>query len=436
MPRGAVLTNLKELEGVVIGGVNLPPLKLPDVDLGDLDGLDARAKEMIAAAEKVRAWVRSTQGQLDKLAGKSREVRELVAVQMTKAEKELTALLNHELPAYRRAAWLGLLEHEFSRELNAKTEVEELLGRLVEHGRLKESPAGDLKVYGKAYFVAPESWFEAPEVTEARQLLAKLLSRVFQETGKRWGEKALKLKACGVITLDELWASQPGKCAVEVPAEEVPANGNHPGFRRGGGVLLVESNGEDIQLMDVAGSIEAAVLEAMRLKVFLKVASLHWQVPPTIPALSKEMGTKVQLIWHLLKRAHRAKEQEERLARARETLTQQATVTCQEFFLEQKLGACLAEFGGVWENADGSAGPTNLFLLIERREEAGTKRIHIVDVPNHLRAFFAHCRDEYAEEGNKFKGLPYPLVAVLQAIYGQVVKASQDASKTDQITAV
>lgn len=419
-----------------LGQIELSPQipELPEVEFGDLVELEAQAEEIRRAAGEIRGWTLSTLGQLGKVRQMSREAQDLAAPKLAQANKDLASLLSHEIPAYRRAAWLGLLEHEFSLELNSRAEVEELLNRLVKEGRLVECADGALRAYGKSYDISPDSYFGEPEKAEVRGFLAKLLSRVFQETGKVRESKAQALRAQGSSDLKALLTGKPGKYTVEVPSEKVVQNGKT--FWRGGGVLLVKSNEQEIHPVDASGAIEGAIQEAQDFGVFLKVytLALAWDKPPIVPGLDPERGRKIQLLWHLLKRAIRAKEEAGSVAEVREALADRATVSPKEFFLERQLGTCLAGFQGTWENPDGTPGLTDIFFLVERTEEEGVKRIRIADAPDHLREFFAPCLDkEFVEEGKKFEGVAQPLGAVLQAIYGQTWKASQSAEKTDQI---
>ena len=415
-----------------LAGVDLtlpvPEPELPDVEFGDLTASEARAQKIREAAEKYHVWVRKALTYFQEVKKASREAQELEAEKFKQAKDGLNRLLSHDIPAYRRAVWLGLLEHEFSQELNSRTEVEELLDRLVREGRLKEDPSGSLQAYHKAYAISPDSFFGDSETTEVTELFSKLISRVFQETGKTHKEKTQELQAQGSSDIQDLVAGKPGKYAVKVPAEKVDQNGQT--FWRGGGTLLVEVNGQgDILPLDSSGSIEGAVEETRALRVFLKAYTLSWNWPPKVDWIDEQRVRKLHLLWHLLKRAIRYKENEERVAKAKEALVSRTTINAQEFFLDKKLGICLVDFYGDWQNPDGSAGPTNLFFLVERFIlDAGDEEnpsIRIVDAPEHLNGFFAQCMGEYTEKGD----LPSLLWAVLKATSGQALKASKDADK-------
>lgn len=417
--------------------------ELPEIKLDNIAEVETQAEKISQAAKQVRVWVCSTLGQLDLAEKASRQAKELMAPKVAEARKGLDDLFGHELVAYRRAAWLGLFDYEFSKDLHSRQEVENLLEELAKKGQLQlipeEETEGDgFKAYGKIYTAPTNAGFEEPEVKEVRKTMSGLLSRVFEETGKKHAEKAKDLRGQGSLLSQEFLAGKPGKYVLEVPAEKTVFNGRE--LWRGGGTLLVETDGEDVFPLDASGSIEGAMKKAKDLGVFLKFYTLERDRPPIVPNLDPERGKKVQLLWYLIKRASRAEEKSARLVKAKEALISRVTVSCQEFFLEQKPGICLAEFRGTWQNPDGNPGPADFLFLVERtkEEEGGAEKLYvrIVDVeelPNQLNGFFAQCLDKYVEKGNKFEGLPYPLRAVLMAIYGQVLKASQGAEKAEAI---
>lgn len=409
-----------------LGTAFVPFPELPEVDLSDFAGLEAQAKEIREGAGRIKFWVEAAVLQLDQTDGMSREARELVAKRIEATETSLAEVLHDEVPAYRRAAWLAFLNHEFSRELHSREEVKTLLERLVREGRLIERADGELKVYDKTYVVSPDAAFGEPEVEETRKALSGLLNRVYVETSKTWKDKSQEFRSRATIGAQELANGTAGICALDVPPEKVQ-NGDQV-FWRGGGTLLVQSDDQRIVPLDAVGSIEGAVREAKDLRVHLLVSSLKYETAPMVK-LPPEAARKVQLLWHLIKRAIRAETQREQVLKARAELEAKATISPQEFFLEHLSGVCLVEFSGVWEIPGGDT-ISNLFLLVEREVEKES-RIAIVEVPDHFKDFFASCIGEkFSEEGSKFEGVGQPLRAVLQAVYGQT---AQGAAKTARI---
>jgi hypothetical protein len=413
--KGNVLHSLEELKGVVL--VPLP--ELPDLEELSFENLEAQADKIREGADKIRRWTEAALTQIDQVVGLSREARELTGDTITISQKSLTEFLGHEVPAYRRAACLALLIHEFSRDLHSREEVEELAKRLVEDGRLTEDSQGEVRLYDRNFRISPEARFERPEIAEIRRVVGNLLKRVEAEDKKERGEKVQELKAQADISPQELCDGKPGKGFLSVPPEKA-----ENGFWRGGGTMLVESDGWKIKPLTATGSIEAAMEEAKDLKVHLLVSSLKYETAPRLD-LPEEMARKVQLLWHLVKRALRAEEANV----VRTAFAEKATISPEEFFVERKPGVCLVEFHRIWETPAGER-ITNLFLLVERKGKKEPK-LQIVKVPDHLNGLFASCMGEkYSEEGSKFEGVAQPLRAVLQAVYGQT---SQSAAKTVRI---
>lgn len=413
--KGNVLHSLEELKELKV--VPLP--ELPDLEELSLENLEAQADKIREGANKIRRWTEAALTQIDQVTGLSREARELAGDAITANQKSLTEFLGHEVPAYRRAAWLALLSHEFSRDLHSREKVEELAKRLVEEGRLTEDSRGEIRLYDRNFRISPEARFEKPEIAEIWRLVGNLLKRVESEDKKERGEKAQELKAQADISPQELRDGKPGKSFLSVPPEKA-----RNGLWRGGGTMLVESDGQKIEPLAATGSIEAAVEETKELKVHLLVSSLKYETAPMVK-LPSDAARKVQLLWHLVKRALRTEETKV----VHTAFAEKATVGPEEFFVERKSGVCLVEFSGVWETPQGER-ITSLFLLVERKGKKEPK-LQIVEVPDHLNGFFASCMGEkFTEEDSKFGGVGQPLRAVLQACYGQT---SQSAAKIARI---
>jgi len=323
-----------------------------------------------------------------------------------------TYLRGDKDPFYRLAAWLATLEYYFSGNPQTSEELTGLLEKMVEDGYLVKSPTGPLKPYKEVYDFHPDSqqFLDESDKAKLREMLLSLRNKVFER--EKQG-----LLAKGDLSINDLFAGKAGKLALKIHAEKVK-RGEGQIFWRSGGVLLVESDGKRIKPLDATGGIEAAVREAKTMGVFLLINSLRQDAPPWVKNLSKEMNGKCQLLWHLMKRGL-----------FRYEVAAMATVTQEEFFLNQKSGDCFLSFKGIWQVP---SGPTiaNFFFLVRREEKEGVRRIRIAKAPSHLEDFFAQCMGEYEEGNNKFEGVPQPLQAVLQAAYGQV---QNNAQKTAQI---
>lgn len=388
-----------------------------------LEGFEAQAEKIREGAKKVKFWVNSALSLLDQINKLSPEARDLAVERTTSIQRTFNDLLKHNVLKYRQAAWLSLFNYEFSKDYRTRKEVEELVEKLVKERRLIDDPQGELRIYNRHLRISPEARFEEKEVAEIEEIIKSLLARVENEETKRRGQRVEELKARADITLQDLCDGRPGKCFLSVPPERVENGGQ--AFWRGGGTLLVESDGEKILPFAATGTIEAAIEEVKNLRIHLLVSSLRNEKAPVVLALPPEMNRKVQLLWHLIKRAIR----QEEVKTVAAAFARKATISAQEFFLEKKPGICLVEFQGIWETPTGERIP-NLFFLVERRKRKKDQtEIILLEVPEHLNGFFACMGEEYPEKDNKFQGVEQPLRAVLQAVYGQTVTAKAKNKK-------
>ncbi len=422
---GRSLTSLADLGNVVL--VPLP--ELPQIDLLPTEDLEATAETIRQGAGGIGKWVSAALSELDRVAGISREARELVADKVAATKETLAGYLRDGTPAYRRAAWLAILAYEFSRPLQTGQDVQTLLAKLAKDGYLHKDPDGPIS-YGEKYAISEDSFFGDEEVAIAKRLFTGLLRRVRDAETRH------------DITAEELLAGIPGTLTLGVPPEEVKNPDGTTKFWRGGGEVRFQSDGGHIFPLSTMGSISAAVREAMTLKVRLLVQSLQWDTPPFIRGITKEQGIKVQLLWHLTKRALRAQEEAKKIQAQKEVFAEKADTSPADWFLCRRPGTCLADYEDVWEtkNPDGKVVSRiqSMFCLVSREvaeRTEGTGTISIAEVPDHLTDFFAQCMDEY-EERDKFEGVPWPLIGVLRAVYGQVLQASRDTEKAVQVAVV
>lgn len=386
---------------------------VPNFDPGMIEEAEKQAEEDRQNASAIQPKILEGIAFLERLKGASKEARERLKEQTEQVETFLKVHMNHGVPVVRRAAWTAILEFELTRPVESRVELEALLLDLVKRNFLQETPKGDLQAYGKLYQVHPESQFGNLEKVWVKTLLRDLVGKIKEG-----------FLAGTTLTIEELFDGLPGECAVEVPPEKVTQNGQPLWLK--GGVLRVKSDGEYIVPEDAMGGIEAAIQQARELKIGLQLQSLKRTNPPFIKGLEPTKGNKIRLLWYLLQRAKRLDEE-------RRAFPGHATVSPEQFFLEGEPGICLVNLcQEVWEVKDAEGNVVNrihsIFFLVSREEKEGTKKIHIVEVPNHLVDLFAPCMGEY-EEGNKFAGCPWPLMGVLRTSYRQTLKVSQDAKK-------
>jgi hypothetical protein len=434
-------------------GKTLKPLpRLPRLE--EINPADVRTRAFVVkqGVPQIEEWVAATLMDLDRLNETWKQeadpeirriMQEDVRSRTFEAEASLEGLLHKEAtPAWRRAAWLQLFLYYFSKELKTRQEAQALLAELVEKGYLVEQKEGELQTYGMAgmaFTIPIDAMFGAGEEGRVRNLLISLCQRIHRGMLADQDEKAKELQNRRTLNRAELLAGKAGTYVGLVPAEVVHEQGKEGEeareYRRGGGTLLVVSDGLSVSEPEASGSIESAMSTAKERKVSVLIGDLYPQkATPPLTAFPTdrwlegkekeefvEKGRKAQLVWHLLRRAFMAEEEEERFRAFRDGLNSQVTVSPQDFFLKGVPGICLVELKA-WKTSDNKVIP-HLFLLVERKEVEGAKKIQVVQVPEHLGDYFSQCMAEYTE-GPKFGGIAYPLIAVLQRVFGQVFRAA------------
>jgi len=406
---------LKEMWGATV------ELDLPDPKTIAPDDLVKQAEIIDAGQQKVQEWTKNLLAKVDQRAtavntiedrNQKRIAQKLAQDNNATDLKALDSFLHGDRdPFYRQAAWFATLEYFFSEDLQTTAELATLLERMVAANYLTKDAAGPLKPYKDGYNFCPNCPLDETEKTKVKLMLLSLRIKIFD-----YEKTAIKEK--GNLEIRDFLAGKPGRLALTINAE--PIRRGEQTIWRSGGVLLVRSDGTDIVPLEATGGIKEAILEAKTMEVHLRLDSLNQNFPPFILSLPKEKNTKVQLLWHLIKRGL-----------FRYKIASMATINQKEFFLEGKTGDCFLEFKGNWQVPNGGPTISNFFLLINRSEEEGAKRICIAKAPNHLVDFFKDCMGKY-EEGNKFEGVPQPLRAVLQAAYGQI----ENIQKSVQMIAV
>lgn len=417
--------SLGEIGKLVTLGGKVPIMELPEVDVTDPVQLVAQAELVRTRAHEIGEWMRLALPKLAAIGKLDREAQELAQPEVAKIEKGVRESLAHSVAAYCRAAWLVFLEFEFSHTPPNHEQVEALLQDLVQEGFLLEDPKGDLELRGKFYRVSDKSGFGDEERAKVRENFKSLLSRVWELVRQERVKKSAKLKAQSGLALDDLVQGKDGTCTLEVPAERRENGDGTPNWLPGGTLTVLVKEGI-IYPVDAAGAIERVIEEAKNLGVHLLASSLSRGSPPFLRGLSPDRGRKVQLLWHLVKRAMAAQAQSKAVQEAKENLAADATISSEDFFLRQMPGVALAAFGDTWKSYD--VDPTksgvvipHLFFLVRREAKDSGFVISLVAIPEHegIPEFFAGCEGEYKEEGDDYDGLPQPLRRVLKAIKGQ-----------------
>jgi len=429
------LENLKEVyqKEVANETFQLPVLENHVVDLAvftpemaEIKAKELREKEVPKLEEEMKAdltW-------LEALVVSDRDKREVMEYAVKQSGRKhpqqwLEEILDHSFAPYRRTAWVTLLQFYFQKEMKSREEAQGLLGFLVRKGYLVEEKEGFVEAYWKKYGLPIKAAEVLDGESELGQLVREfngLLWRVRQAEKKTTQEKGKTLLSKGKLSWKDFLGGKEGLFAVEVPGEREA--------RRTGGVLLVRSDGQRVFPLEAVGGFEEAIEEAKKLRVFLLLQSLFWERPPYVEAVDAKKGTKIALLWHLLKSGISPLKEKEARQTLREEMKAAAPLTPEEFFLEKKLGVAFVEYGGSWkwETSGGEVTQVeNLFFSVERQEKGDQSIIRLVTIPPWLKEFFSNCQGEF-REGERFEGIPQPLQSVLRRIWGQVQKHTQIAN--------
>ncbi len=417
---------------------DVPKLELPSLPSSvglSKDDLEKRAEQIREHARKAAEYVTNVLSWLANRESLTREAREEMEKDVQGAMAALNGLLSHSVTAYRRAATLAYLDHFFSKDIGSLQELKQLMADLVGRGFVEGDPKGRLQVGYERYRVSTSSSFSKDEEENIAKVLDNAVKKLEQLVRKQREEKARDLRAKSNITVKQLLDGEPGDCVLIIPAERYFDSRIQTERWRGGGTLHVSSADGRIYPVAAVGAIEKGVEEVASAGLFVFARTISCNRPPFIKP-DEEGGLtitdvkKILFLWHLLKRGAVAAQENGARDAQRQELAKRATIPPEEFFLERKAGICLVSFEGVWKSGNGTPAVHCLFFLAERKRTEEKTTLQIVEVPKHLNDFFAQCRGEYPEFGEKFEGMPYPFNAVLQATCGQVAKRVRVAVST------
>jgi len=406
-------------------------LDLSEDDLIELDeeNLSARAQERRQNKARIQEWVPSRMAFLKKVARLSEEERELLQEKAVAVQEEMNILLAHTNPAYRRTAWLALLSFHLKSGLESQTEVEELITQLVEDKylvRVEKEDSSTFKAYDRYFTVSDQAGFGNGEYQEIRRFIIDLISR------------ANRAETHGDITWDELLASKPGAITVGVPPEQIKDDdGGLTPYWRPGCQLRIRSTGKvvtPVRVITTNNKLRDAIATAIEGKIHLFLESLGSPTPPFVRGHDRELSRKVQLLYHLLRRGLAAEGKRRLRQWFKKEMATRTTVSVTEFFLNGQPGICLVDLEQPWEHKDLSDNVVrthyDVFFLVSRTcESEGEESVRQItfapddsaQVPQHLQEYLATCKGTYPE-GEKFRGVPYPLRGMLQLAFGQAAK--------------
>lgn len=195
-----------------------------------------------------------------------------------------------------------------------------------------------------------------------------------------------------------------------------------------GGILLVESDGKNVKVLQAAGHIKRVMEEIRDADTFVSVSSLSEDRLPFIP--DKELFRRVEILHAVLRRgleeaekeAARNKRVAEFKAKAdaeRQGLQAKATISAVEWLSTGIAGTTLIYLGRKpWmvtdRNTKKETPHFEVYFLVERDAEG---KVRITEYPERLKRLFGARFSEFVKAGERFEGLKYPLGFMLQTAY-------------------
>jgi len=364
----------------------------------------AKIREAIPARLKVLTQV--SEGPSDP------QLRDALEQRLEKHRREVRKYLHHDYLPWRQAAITAACLYVFGNSSDWA-----VVSKLLKQGVLKKTKDGPLQA-GKTT-LSPSVELTQSEIEEVSQAFSEFVGRAQRNQEKQKAKKLAKMDKQSNADWPAIRQGEEGICLVGVPPQKAERNGET--FWRGGGALLVKSDGEKIYPIQATGSLASPIEEAREKNVFLLLDALNRESPPYIKGLPIEMGKKVRLLWYLLKRAEKEQERKEDLEEVRQQMEEESDTSTEDWFLNRTPGTCLVYYEGVWKTPNHNT-VEPLFFLASREEKEDTTYIRVVEVPDHLEGFLGDVAEGEYQETEKFENCPQPLRAILQACYGQEAK--------------
>lgn len=391
-------------------------------ELGRQDELEA-AKEKQEVNQLI-AFLESAKGL------KSRAEWDRLGERQTKALTLLKKKLSHPNATARREIWMSIFSFRFTMPHDSEEQIRQTITELVEDGMLVAMLNGPISISDQSYVIPAASNFEDVDTKEVKEMVKICLNNL---------RKAIRNAAN--LTWKELVTKKPGRFSGYLQPEPFNNSNEEVSFRPGG-ILTIESERGFVKPVDGSGKLETGIQEMKSFEkkgnaLQIPVSSLLEENPPHVDLnrfapwknldkdekpedLNRRFISRTSYFWHLCKRMLK-------FATWTEKINSMASPKVEEFFLQRSIGKYILDFGGTWEQIIGS-GKTQLIarpiVVIERIEDQPVtkKFLRLVEVPEYLTHWLADCRGEYEEIDEKFEGVPYPLRAFLQAMWGRVTK--------------
>lgn len=364
---------------------------------------------------------------------------------LEKAEACLAANRLHKIPTVRAEVWKALIGQIISGPIAFKEDAEKIVSRLTTDGYLVKDLEGTLDILGKSYRVHPDSLFEAADLAEVEKKWNGI-----PKTDKSPRVQGFRDRVTTAInqnsssSVPDLMAVKPGIYRIFVPPQPPQANSK---IWLAGGLLFVESKNGWLLPLDIIGGdrIESVVAEMTRLETKFTIRALHADFPPAPDQvispddrIAIEKNNKMRSLWYMVKRGIR-------FYVWHTGVEKRATLNDSEFFLEGKNGIYLLDNKDVWrdnkfrtheDDAEKRKRISRPVFLIERGEEDGETFLHILELPEYLKAWLSACMEKYPDT-DRFSEVPYPLRKILTDGYDAAAQSEgkQSMLEIDRLVA-
>jgi len=341
------------------------------------------------------------------------------------------------------------------------------LKNLVEKGFLEDSPKpetdgpfrpkiGEIYAYGRVYSLTPAF----AKNDEAQQVLASISNLVSRAVaaGRRYFESrrdeviALAGDPATQLTLDQLQnpACPNGLRHLPVPEQQWNDREGNRHFRKAGGIVVQVRNerGPAITMVSGYGGVEYDAEKIRAANAFVLPSSLKHERLPLNQRLEPAQYWAVQQLHRLVRLGitEAIKQGERALSVAafndacrteREVLVAKATLTPEQFLLEEKVGSAIIHWAPgafEWRKFDSATKKRpvvtriwHLFALMERNERG---QIKVAECPQRLAEFFAGHRD-YETPGQEYSDLG-KLGVILRRAKVNLLKAAEKAAAGEE----
>ncbi|MEK6882272.1 MAG: hypothetical protein AABY22_21820 [Nanoarchaeota archaeon] len=207
-----------------------------------------------------------------------------------------------------------------------------------------------------------------------------------------------------------------------------------------GGTLLVQSDGQNIRILDAVGRFSRRMLEIRDRNVHLQVRSLSWE-RFTGHGLNETLFNDLRIFWDVITRSMmKAEEVDKRLQEKekfrnqcdeeRNTLAKKATVGANEWLFEKVVGVALIYLPPFWEVTHGKVEKKFFYpcFLVERNTE---NKVKLAEFPERLKDLFPNPKlSEFTDPGDTNQNLAYPLGSMLRTAYGVTVRTQKRNAST------